>query len=215
MHQSLVPWQCLQFLVSSQGFLMKFLISRNFWWNFTPLVLHPWEQLATNVRAAKKWWREKDMIVKGGMFLSGKMGLMKESWSDFWDECLIATLWSPLENSQVMYLCQPKMELQIDKKKTNHTYIYKKYIYILFFFFFGAILKPVLKFLYQKGKHGCVFFTVHWSWAACGMGVGHSHLKVIINLLSKFEQQKLEQVMIGFLLHIHFTIHFVWDLMTM
>lgn len=42
---------------------------------------------------------------------------MKESWSDFWVECLTATLYTLFENSQVMCLRQLKMELQIDQKK--------------------------------------------------------------------------------------------------
>ena len=37
------------------------------------------------------------------------------------------------------------MKVQIDQKIDN----------------FFAVLKPVLKFLYQNGKHGCVFFVVH------------------------------------------------------
>ena len=41
-----------------------------------------------------------------------------------------------------------------------HITVISKYKYI-YFFFFGAILKPVLKFLYQNGKHGCIFFAVH------------------------------------------------------
>ena len=36
------------------------------------------------------------------------------------------------------------MKVQIDQKIDN----------------FFAVLKPVLKFLYQNGKHGCVFFVV-------------------------------------------------------
>ena len=35
------------------------------------------------------------------------------------------------------------------------------FFFILIFFFFFSILKPVLKFLYQNGRHGCVFFEAH------------------------------------------------------
>jgi len=61
-----------------------------------------------------------------------------------WVECLIATLYIPFENSQVMYLCQHKME----------SWIYPKMM------IFSEILKPILKLLYQNGKQGCIFFTV-------------------------------------------------------
>lgn len=50
------------------------------------------------------------------MFFSGKMRLMKEAWSDFLVEYLITTLCTPFEDSQVMYLCWLKIELQADQK---------------------------------------------------------------------------------------------------
>ena len=43
------------------------------------------------------------------------------------------------------------MKVQIDQKIDN----------------FFAVLKPVLKFLYQNGKHGCVFFVVRRTVSQC------------------------------------------------
>lgn len=54
---------------------------------------------------------------------------------------MIATLCVPISNSQVLYLCRLKVELQIYQK-------------IDFFF---SILKLVVKVLYQYRKHCCLF----------------------------------------------------------
>jgi len=61
------------------------------------------------------WSREYCSLVRQGL---GK--LSRETWSDFWVERLVAALHVPFENSQVTYLCQLKMELQIHK--TNQWY---------------------------------------------------------------------------------------------
>jgi len=65
----------------------------------------------------------------------------RETWSDFWVECLIAALYIPLENSQVIYVI----------RKQNHKYTRN-------LMSFSAVLKPILRFLNQNGKHGYTFF---------------------------------------------------------
>ena len=83
--------------------------------------------------------------------LSDKRGLI-QAWErnmiTFFFEYL--PLWA--ENTQVTYLCQLKMYV---------TNIAK------YWWFFLATLKLVLKFHYQNGKRGCMFFVVHrtvFSW---------------------------------------------------
>ena len=53
--------------------------------------------------------------MKRGVFLSGKRGLVKV-WQGDMIKFLIATVYIPFENSQVIYLCQLKMESQINQK---------------------------------------------------------------------------------------------------
>ena len=60
----------------------------------------------------------------------------------------IATQHTTFENSQVIHLCQLKTESQIYSKNDD-------------FFFPTATLKPLLKFLYQNGKHGCILPAIH------------------------------------------------------
>lgn len=63
-----------------------------------------------------------------------------------WLECLITTLYIPFEKSQVMWFMSTENRIVNILKKNWR--------------FFSAVLKPILKFLYQNGKHGCIFFSV-------------------------------------------------------
>ena len=72
---------------------------------------------------------------------------LEETWSDFsltWmsDYNSIHSIWKITGN--VIYV----------NWKQNCEYIKKNWR------FFSAVLKPILKFLYQNGKHGCIFFSV-------------------------------------------------------
>lgn len=86
-----------------------------------------------DVNQVRLWSEGCLTLVREGLEKPGK-----GTWSNVWVEYLIATLHVPSENSQVMYSCQLKMEVQICKKNDN-------------------IFKHILKSLYQNRQHGSFF----------------------------------------------------------
>ena len=65
----------------------------------------------------------------------------------FWVECLIAVLYSPFGNSQAMYLCWLKMELQICQKNSD--------------FFLQQSWNLFLNSFTQMESESAYFFAVH------------------------------------------------------
>lgn len=86
---------------------------------------------------------------KGHLFLARE--LLNKSSKEIWSNSPLSwmsdckSIYIQLENMQVLHFCW----LKIESKYTEKMMI------------FSAILKFILKFLYQNGKHGCIFLIVH------------------------------------------------------
>lgn len=120
---------------------------RDLWWDFTLPAPHLWNRCSRMCILPKNDDKNKEWLWSKGYFSLIRQVLLKsgrETWSDFWVECLIATLHIPFENLQVMSFCWLKMELQICQKSWQ---------------LFCNL--EISNFFIRKEKHGCVFFTAH------------------------------------------------------
>ena len=131
---SLVQRQWLQLLVSSQCARQRFLMN---FYSSCPTSMQIFVHKCMYCQKAMTWIK-CDCKVRNVFLWYDWTYKTKEMWSDFSVECLFATLYIPLKYITWEFSYQLKIELQIYWKK--------------------RWLKPVLKFLYQNKKQGCIFF---------------------------------------------------------